>query len=204
LISTNQIGAAAMTRYDSLSEVQSNLLQKKIIDLAGEVDQDMFRYVREALIRLTAQDYPEIEILISSKGGDCDIGLDIYDLILNYPGKTIGKAFGFANSMATVILQACDIRLAAKHAFLLIHNPRTSWVSWDELHGQKKLIEKIKFLDVSRSAMLNSYLDRTGRTRRQIEKAMRQAKNMTAEEALKFGLIDGIIKPEKQRKDQTK
>lgn len=187
-----------MVRYDTLSDVQSDLLQQKIIDLPGEVDHDMFKYVREALMRLVAKDSPDITIIISSKGGDCDMGLNIFDLVKSYPGKTTGLVYGFANSMGSIILQACDVRLAAKHALLLIHNPRTGYITWEEMADVKKLNERRKNLEITRDAIIQVYLNRTTKSRKQIETAMKQAKNLSAEESLEFGLIDGIIEADKE------
>lgn len=193
-----------MIKYNVLSEVQSGLLQKQIIDLAGDVDQDMFTYAREAIMRLIAQDAPEIEIVISSKGGDCEIGLHIYDIIKSYSGNTFGTVLGFANSMATIILQACDVRQATKHAIFLLHNPHLRRVDWDELNNENLLKKRRQELVKHRSQMIDIYLAKTGRTHKQIEATLKKDQYMTAEEALKFGLIDCIIKPEKHRKELSK
>lgn len=113
-----------MWPYDSLSAVQADLLANaRIIDLNGDVDRRMFDYVREAIVRLKAEGCPDITVLITCPGGGCQMGLGIFDLLNNYPGKVTGEIFGFAKSMATIILQACDIRLAAEHSAILLHNP---------------------------------------------------------------------------------
>ena len=73
-----------MWHYDKLSNVQIDLLDRKIIDLQGKVDEKMIFYIREAITRLIAYDSPDITIHITSDGGRVDVGLDIYDFLQNY------------------------------------------------------------------------------------------------------------------------
>lgn len=193
-----------MTMYDSLSDVQNDLLQKKIIDLAGEVNHDMFIYVREALMRLTAKDSPEIEILISSKGGDCNHGLYIYDLLASYPGKTIGKVFGYAGSGAVTILQTCDERQAAENAEIIIHNPHNDELSKNSQKHDILRAERERHLASDREKMIRIYQRHTNQSREIVEKALYEAERMTAEEALKFGLIDKIIQPKKLQQERER
>ncbi|MFA5020752.1 MAG: ATP-dependent Clp protease proteolytic subunit [Patescibacteria group bacterium] len=177
---------------------------ENIIDLGGEVDAEMIEFVREAIPHFLAAGCPDITVIITSGGGDCQFGLAIYDLLRNYPSRIVCQNYAFADSIAAIILQAGDWRLAAQHAKIMIHNPRHRSIdNWAEYESEKIRLKNQKSLSRTRERIIAILLERTGRTRRQIERTLRAAKEMTAEEALRFGLIDGIIVPDKAAKNKT-
>jgi len=182
-----------MWKYDALDATQLELLKHGIIDLGGDVDEDMVRYVREALIRLTAQGSPQVEVMITSGGGSVKVGLDIYDALRYYVGKKAGIVHGFAQSMAALILQACDHRRCLRHAFLLIHHVAEERVSLDVLRDDEKLRRLREDLEESQSRLYKILSTRTRKSVDEIGVACSQEKEMTAEQALAFGLIDEIV-----------
>lgn len=193
-----------MWDYDTFSEVQRQLLVRSTIDLAGEVDGRMIDYVREALIRLKAADSPDIEVIITSRGGDGVIAFNIYDLLIEYSGLVTGKVMGYAKSAGMIILQACNERLAQPHSTLMIHNPQPhNQISWSVLHDETQLNKLRGELNLVRNRVLDILQKSTGCSREQLEKIMDEGKDLTPTEALKFGLIDSIIMPaEKTRSEQ--
>lgn len=62
-----------------------------------------------------------IEVLMINPGGSFDDGMAIYDAIQLCRSPITIKVFGYAYSMAAVILQAADERLLAPNAKLMIH-----------------------------------------------------------------------------------
>lgn len=182
------------------NEALKELFKRRILDIGGDVNKAMYEYVREMTQRFIALGSPDITVFISSGGGSCKFGLDIYDLFVSYPGAITGQVYSYANSMATVILQACDLRQCAKHADILIHNPNRECVPWEEFKSDRKRKKSEKKLDLSRTRIIDIYCLKTGRSRKEIAAQMKKDEKMTAEEALKFGLIDEIIKPGKKTK----
>lgn len=182
-----------MEKYDNLSEVQHALLKENIIDIVGEVDMNAFFYVREALLRLRAKGSPPIEVLISSNGGQVSWGLHIYDALRLYAGVKTGTVSAAAMSMATVILQACELRRCYRHSYLRIHHIKRNDMSLDVFQDSKKLKEEIDGLRQRQERIYKIFIARTGQEKEKIKKTCARDKDMTTEEALKFGLIDEII-----------
>lgn len=182
-----------MWKYDNLSPVQVDLLKRRIVDIQGDVSNDMAVYVREALTRLTADGSPEIEVRITSSGGNVSTGLDIYDLFRLYTGKKTGLVLGYARSMAAVILQGCEVRKCARHANVLIHHVSRSEISLDVLHDPDKLKETTQELEKSQQFLYAVLVARTKRSLEEIIEACKKSSDFTAEEALTFGLIDEIV-----------
>jgi ATP-dependent Clp protease protease subunit len=183
----------AMRKYENLSELQKKLLDRKIIDLPAEVDIDMALYVREALMRLRAKGSPEIEIRITSNGGNIIYGLNIYDDLRNYAGKKIGVVVGVAGSIAAIILQACDVRKSYRHSCLLIHHVSKNSVSLDDLEDEYKNKKLVTALQKDQQLLYAILMERTGRTLEELKVTCAKAEDMTTPEALEYGLIDEII-----------
>jgi ATP-dependent Clp protease, protease subunit len=181
-----------MEKY-MLSEVQRGLIEQGIIDLSGDVDDEMADYVREALTILKAKGSPDITVEITSDGGDTDAGLNITDMLRLYSGKKSGKIIGFAHSMAAVILQVCDERLCARHATVMIHHLYHDEVSLDTMKSESRLKETIADMEKTQNRIYAIICDRTGKDRKTIRKKCKEERDMNAEEALNFGLIDKII-----------
>jgi len=134
----------------------------------------------------------EISFYINSPGGSITDGMAIVDT-MNYikcPVSTI--CVGLAASMGSVLL-ACGQkgkRFATPNSEILIHQPLIS----GGLSGQTTEIKIHADHMVKTREKLNKLLsEKTGQTLEQIEKDTERDHYMTAEEALKYGLIDGIF-----------
>lgn len=182
-----------MWKHDNLSKLQLELLDKGIIQLGGSVDDDMALYVHEALLRLKTNGAPAVEVRITSNGGDVGTGLNIYDMLRTYPGEKTGIVEAFARSMATVILQACEKRKALRHSKILVHHVSRSSVSLDVVRDEQKIKELRDDLEKSQSRIYTIFGDKTKKNAEVVKTKCAENTDMTAEEALEFGLIDEII-----------
>ncbi|OGH69020.1 MAG: hypothetical protein A2754_00985 [Candidatus Magasanikbacteria bacterium RIFCSPHIGHO2_01_FULL_47_8] len=177
----------------ALTSLQESLLERNLIILKGEVRDEMIEYVHECMLRLAARDNPPITIRITSVGGSVWIGLLIHDFLRLYPGKKTGVVVGFAKSMAAIILQACDRRQCTRNSEILVHHINQEEIKMDELMNEKRL-KKIKDEMITEQNKLYCILEgRTKKSRRAIIAACKKDREMSAEEALDFGLIDEII-----------
>ncbi|MDO8669532.1 MAG: ATP-dependent Clp protease proteolytic subunit [Candidatus Buchananbacteria bacterium] len=182
-----------MWKYDHIDETRQRLLSKGIIDLGGEVDEDMAMYVRDSLMILATNDNPEITIVFTSNGGSVVAGLAIYDMLKNYPGRKIGRVSSFCRSIAAIVLQACDWRIASPNSEIKIHNVAVQSLGLDVLRHPKKIDECIKDMERDQGIINQIYSFRTGQSLRAITRESNRDELMTAQEALEFGLIDEII-----------
>ena len=177
-------------QHNDISDAQ---LQNNIIDLTGEVCPEMANYVRQCIAVLANKGNPDIEVWLTSGGGDVIPGLYIYDMLKTYPGKKYGRVISFASSMATIILQACDARVASKHTRITIHHIGSSFVKLDVLRDPAKLKEFVDDMESDQQRLNQILSERTGQPEDTIRKTCEQDRPMTAKEALAFSLIDQII-----------
>ena len=172
-------------------DIYSRLLKERIIFLDGEINDAVSSLVVSQLIFLESEDPDkEINLYINSPGGSVTAGLAIYDTIkyISSPVNTI--CIGQAASMGAIILAAGKkgSRYALPSSRVMIHQP------FGGVEGQASDIEvqaeelvRLKKLTIKYLAM------DTGKTETEVEKDIARDNFMTAEEAVKYGIIDSVI-----------
>ena len=175
-------------------DIFSRLLKDRIIFLAEDVNPTSASLVVAQLLFLESEDPDrEIHLYINSPGGSITDGMAIVDTI-NYikcPVSTI--CVGLAASMGAVLLASGTKgkRYATPNAEILIHQPL---IAGGGLSGQTTEIKIHADHMVKTRDKLNKILsEKTGQDLATIEKDTERDNYMTAEEALKYGLIDGIM-----------
>ena len=175
-------------------DIFSRLLKDRIIFLGEDVNPTTASLVIAQLLFLESEDPDkEISLYINSPGGSITDGMGIVDT-MNYikcPVTTI--CIGMAASMGAVLLASGEKgkRFATPNAEILIHQPL---IGGHGISGQATEIKIHADHMIKTRAKLNKLLsDRTGQSLETIEKDTERDNYMTAEEALKYGLIDGIM-----------
>ena len=175
-------------------DIYSRLLKDRIIFLGEEVSQASANVIVAELLFLEAEDPDkEIYLYINSPGGSITAGMAIYDTI-NYikcPVSTI--CIGMAASMGAVLLASGTKgkRYATPNSEILIHQPL---IMGGGIQGQTTEIKIHADHMVKTREKLNRILsEKTGQPLDVINRDTERDNYMTAEEALKYGLIDGIM-----------
>lgn len=179
----------------NFTDLQFGLLEKGIIDLQGDVDDNMFLYVRECLAQLSLAENPPIHIVITSDGGSAVSGLLTYDLLCLYPGQKTGTVIGFARSAAVTILQACDKRESTRNSLIRIHNPKINpeRIGMDDIDDKEKWEKFVARLRAVHEQFYLIWEEKTKKPQSAIAALCKEDRDLSAQEALDFGLIDEII-----------
>ncbi len=109
-----------------------NLLDSEcVIIFTGPVNEESVQNAQRELLRIafrekknTSNKNPQITLIINTFGGMCAHGLALYDTIETVRGmgvRVCGLVQGSAFSMGSVILQACSVRLVARHSRIMVH-----------------------------------------------------------------------------------
>ena len=177
-------------------DIFSRLLKDRIIFLGEDVNPTSASLVIAQLLFLESEDPDkEIFLYINSPGGSITDGMGIVDT-MNYikcPVTTI--CVGLAASFGAVLLANGEKgkRFATPNSEILIHQPLIGGQGGG-ISGQATEI-KIQADHMIRSReKLNKLLsEKTGQPIEQIEKDTERDHYMSAQEALEYGLIDGIM-----------
>ena len=175
-------------------DIFSRLLKDRIIYLGEDVNPTTSSLIVAQMLFLESEDPDkEIYFYINSPGGSITDGMAIVDT-MNYikcPVETV--CVGLAASMGAVLLTAGEKgkRFAMPNSEIMIHQPL---IGGGGLQGQATEIKIHADHLVRTREKLNKFLsERTGQSIETIEKDTERDNYMTAEEALKYGLIDGIM-----------
>ncbi len=135
-----------------------------------------------------------IEIISLNYGGGVIEGMAIYDAIKLCRSEVTIKVFGCANSMGSIILQAADKRLIAPNAELMIHYGVTGFASNHPKAVKNAARQAAKYDKWMVEMYLEKIQEKKPKFRKsQLDKWLDFDKYFSAEEAIEFGLADGII-----------
>ncbi len=172
-------------------DIYSKLLEERIIFITGEIEDAMANTVVAQLLYLEAKDSSkDIDIYINSPGGSVTAGLAIFDTMnfIKCDVKTI--CVGMAASMGAFLLSSGTKgkRFALPSSEIMIHQPLGGAQGQaSDIKIQAEHILKLK-------KKLNTVLaQNTGKPLEVIEKDTDRDNYLSAEEALRYGLIDKIF-----------
>lgn len=164
------------------------------INITGEigwgVDAD---YVRWKLAQAKGED---IALECNSRGGDVIEGLSIMNLLQNYEGK-ITANISVACSMMTAITSVCHKVNVYENAVFMIHNASVgAWGDHKVLKKQAKLVGRLTDL------VANVYVKKTGKTKKEMLKAMDEETYLFGKEIVDAGFADSVIMSKQAKKEE--
>ncbi len=177
-------------RGERAYDIYSRLLKDRIIFIGSPIDDQIANLVIAQLLFLEAED-PEkdIFIYINSPGGSVTAGMAMYDTMQFIKPDIATTCMGIAASMGAFLLCAGTNgkRAALPNSRIMIHQPMAG------TQGQVSDIEIMtnEFLHTKKN-LNNLLVHHTGQKLEAIEKDTDRNYFMSAEEAVKYGLIDKI------------
>ena len=173
-------------------DIYSRLLKDRIIFLGDAISEHVANLIVAQLLFLESQDKTkDIKIYINSPGGSVTAGLAIYDTMRYIKPDVATICVGMAASMGAVLLAAGakGKRFALTNAEVMIHQV----MGGAEGQATDIKIRAERILKMKDS--LNRILaENTGQPFEKVEKDSDRDYFMSAQEAVKYGLIDKIIK----------
>lgn len=181
-------------------DLYSRLLKDRIIFLTGPIDMDIANAVVAQLLFLAKEDEKaDITMYINSPGGVIYSGLAIIDTMKYIKPDVVTVAVGMSASMGTMILASGTKgkRFALPNSLVHIHQPLGG------VEGQASDIEITAHEILRLKSLLRDMLvEATGQSAETIDRDMDRDKNMTAQKALEYGIIDQIISTERELKTE--
>lgn len=173
-------------------DIYSRLLKDRIIMLGEEVNEHTASLIIAQLLFLESEDPDaDISFYINSPGGSVSAGLAIYDTMQYIKPDVSTICIGMAASMGAFLLSAGakGKRYALPNSEIMIHQP---------LGGYQGQAEDIKIhaehIIKTRDRLNRILAENTGQRLSVIEKDTDRDNFMDAEDAVKYGIIDKVIK----------
>lgn len=175
-------------------DVFTRLLKDRIVFIDGEINDISADLVVAQLLFLESQDTDkDISIYINSPGGSVTAGLAIYDTIQWIKCDVQTICMGQASSMGALLLAggSAGKRYSLPSARILIHQP------WGGAQGQARDIgiqarEIVRLKNLS----IDVFAKHTGKPREQVAQDLERDFFMSADEGVKYGIIDKVLRRE--------
>ena len=172
-------------------DIYSRLLKERIVFIGSEITDDLANLVVAQLLFLQSEDATkDVSVYINSPGGSVTAGLAIYDTMQFLKCDVVTYCIGQAASMGAVLLTAGSKgkRHALPGARIMIHQPwGGAQGTASDIHIQAQEILRLK-------EHLNGILAKhTGKSVKEVAKDTDRDFFMSAEEAVKYGLVDDVL-----------
>ena len=171
-------------------DIYSRLLKDRIIILSGEIDDNLANSIVAQLLYLDSVNHDTIDLYINSPGGSITAGMAIYDTMNFIKSKVSTICVGMAASMAAFLLSSGNknMRFILPNSEVMIHQPLGGAQGQaTEIKIAAKRILKLK-------EKLNDILSKnTGQPLEKIQNDTERDYFLSANEALKYGLVDKIL-----------
>ena len=172
-------------------DIFSRLLNDRIIVLSEDVNDTSASLVVAQLLYLEGQDPDkDISLYINSPGGSISAGMAIHDTMQYIKCDVSTICLGMAASMGAFLLAGGTKgkRFALPNSTIMIHQPSGG------AQGQATEIQIVADHIAKTKRTLNEILAaNTGQPLEVVEKDTDRDNYMSAEEALAYGLIDGVV-----------
>ena len=179
------------SRGERSYDIYSRLLKDRIIFLGEEVNDVGASLVVAELLFLEAEDPgKDIQLYINSPSGSVTAGMAIYDTMQYIKCDVSTICLGMAASMGAFLLAGGTKgkRFALPNSTIMIHQPSGG------AQGQATEIQIVADHIAKTKRTLNEILAaNTGQPLEVVEKDTDRDNYMSAEEALAYGLIDGVV-----------
>jgi len=174
-------------------DIYSRLLNERIVFLNGPVDDVSSNLIVAQMLHLESQNSEaDINFYINSPGGVITAGMAIYDVMQFVKPNVATYVMGQACSMGSFLAQAgtAGKRFMLPHARHMIHQPSGGARGMQsDIEIQYKEITYLKEMLTKLYVKHNS----AGKTYEEFERDMDRDTFMSAEESLRYGLIDQIV-----------
>lgn len=133
-----------------------------------------------------------INLHIHSPGGEVFEGIAIYNQLKNHNATITVYIDGLAASMASVIAMVGDEIIMPTNAMMMIHKPwGVSWGDANDMRDYADLLDKVE------NVLIPAYMEKTGKTKEEIEAMLGEETWLTAEECVEHGFANTVIEPVK-------
>lgn len=184
-----------ITIFNDVDESSMSSAIEKIFQI-NQSDEEWIRNLYNILNASCAKfdssvvEMPHIQVLLSTYGGDVYDGLSLHDAIKNSNTEVDITCFGKIMSMGIIILLASKNRKAYRNTTFMIHEISSGAIGkladLEESVDEAKRLNKVLFDIIEKETRI---------TKAQLEEIYNKKQDwfITAEEALKLGLITEII-----------
>ncbi|GLU24560.1 hypothetical protein SLE2022_404810 [Rubroshorea leprosula] len=171
----------------------NRLYRQRLLFLGEEIDSEISNNIIGIMVFLALEDPTKDQyFFLNCPGGGVIPGISIYDTIQFVTPDVHTIDVGLAASMGSFLLVGGTItkRMAYPHARVMLHQPSTSFIP--DSNQTKEFFIEMNELAKFRDAIVEVYVQRTGKPAWVISQDLERDIYMSATEAQEYGIIDLI------------
>ena len=172
-------------------DIYSRLLKERVIFLVGQVEDHMANLIVAQMLFLESENPDkDIHLYINSPGGSVTAGMSIYDTMQFIKPNVSTMCIGQACSMGAFLLNAGaeGKRFCLPNSRVMIHQPSGG------AQGQATDIQiQANNIQETKDRLNRIMAKHSGQTVEQVAQDTERDNFMSAEEAVKYGLIDKVL-----------
>jgi len=185
------------SEYADWVDLYNRLFRERILFLGGQINDEIANQMIGIMLYLDSEDNTKpVYMYINSPGGSVTSGFAMFDTIRHIKSDVSTINVGLTASMASFLLVGGTKgkRLALPHSRVMIHQPQ------GKMQGQASDIQvEAEHVLSIRERMIGYYSTLSGQPREKVALDMDRDKYMSAQQALEYGIIDRVIKPQEQK-----
>jgi ATP-dependent Clp endopeptidase proteolytic subunit ClpP len=172
--------------------------KKHLKKLADKIRKSIFNQALSLNIELDSKRWKQfytdmikhsfIRLEIDSPGGAVCHGLGLFDAIKNCSIPVHVHVNGIAASMGSILGLSGKRRTASPNSIFLLHKIRGGFKG-----RHQELLDAVYNWELMNKMLVKIYVDNSNLSAEEVEKLMNDEKEMSAQEALRYGLIDEIV-----------
>ena len=169
-------------------DITDRLLQKRVIIVGGRLDDSLANHATEQLLLLGRGDDRPIEVHLACPDADLDPSLALADAVELIEAPVHAVVRGILRGPAVAVLCAAVKRAAHRHAMVVLTLPAGSA---EGTATERVVLAEQHERQVTR--LSNCISQVTGRRGADVAADLRSGRVLSAEQALDYGLFDGLL-----------
>jgi ATP-dependent Clp protease protease subunit len=183
-------------------DIYSRLLRDRIVFIGTAISDSVANAVIAQMLFLQMEDpKKDIHLYINSPGGSVTAGLAIYDTMQFVTCDVTTYCLGMAASMGAVLLcaGAQGKRYALPNSDIMIHQVSGG------AQGQASDVERtVEYMFKLKKRLISILAAHSGRPEEQVKNDSDRDYYMSAQEAMRYGLVDQVVESRKELKPESK
>ena len=168
--------------------LEERLFDQRIVMIRGPLTNDAASSIAAALLTLDAAGPAPVQLHVSGDGGELAAALAVLDVIDAMAAPVHALVTAQAGGAVVAVLAAAEKRAAYRHARFTLSEPRASGVTGTADEVTRAAGQHLRELE----EVVLRLVAVTGQPRSRVEDDLAAGRNLTAEEAVDYGLIDEI------------
>lgn len=170
--------------------MEAEHMSKRRLFIVGDITEDSASDFMKQVMYLNTEDSDSpISVFINSSGGEINNGMLMYDVIMDSEAPIHMYCTGRAHSMGAVLFACARERYILPNSEIMLHQPLLA----EPIGGNADSIKSVSDSLLKTRIRLNKILAlHTGKTEQEMNQATAFDHYFTAQEAVDFGLADGI------------